>query len=341
MNRKDFLTAVVPLATVATAFTYPRQDRHDDRRINCKIPPYLKQGDLIGISCPSGHIMLDEIQPALYKMLEWGFPVRIGNTVGDKDFTFAGTDEARRKDLQLMLDDPQIKAIMLGRGGYGAVRIIDQLDFTKFRKKPKWIIGFSDATVLHCHINRHFGIATIHSKMTNSFPDDFSLADKTQIDSIESIRQCLVGEKMRYNAPLNTNNRRGKASGALIGGNLSIIQNLCGSNSDIHTDGKILFIEDVGEYLYKIDGMLWNLKRSGKLDKLKGLIVGGFRVKADDPGEEFGRTVYELVLEKIKEFTYPVCFDFPVGHIRENYALKCGVKHELNVMEAGSILTEQ
>src|SRR5690606_18600527 len=173
------------------------------------------------------------------------------------------------------------------------------------------------------------GIATIHSKMTNSFPDDYSKADQTQIDSIESIRQCLVGDKMKYSAPYNANNRLGKSAGTLIGGNLYIIQNLAGSNSDIDTDGKILFIEDVGEYLYKIDGMLWNLKRSGKFNKLKGLIVGGFRVKADDPGEEFGRTVYELVMEKIKEFDYPVCFDFPVGHIRENYALKCGVRHEL------------
>lgn len=338
MNRKDFLSAVVPIATVATAFSNNKitEKPHHLR----KIPPYLKKGDLIGIACPSGYISLEECQPAINKMKEWGFDIRVGNTVGAKDFTLAGTDEERLKDLQLMMDDPSIKAIMLGRGGYGAVRIIDKIDFTKFEKKPKWIIGFSDATVFHLHINHNYGIATIHSKMCNSFPDDFSKADQTQIDSIDSIRQCLLGEKMKYKAPINDNNRYGEGIGALIGGNLSIIQQLCGSISDVHTAGKILFIEDVGEYLYKIDGMLWNLKRSGKLKSLKGLIVGGFTVKPDKPGDEFGKTVYEMVMEKVKKYNYPVCFDFPVGHIKENYALKCGVRHQLKVGNDGSSLME-
>lgn len=150
-----------------------------------------------------------------------------------------------------------------------------------------------------------------------------------------------MGETMQYEAPFNTKNRMGQASGQLIGGNLSIIQLVCGSISDIDTDGKILFVEDVGEYFYKIDGMLWNLKRSGKFKKLKGLIVGGFRIKPDDPGEEFGRTLEQLVLEKVKEYSYPVCFDFPVGHIRENYALKCGLMHELIVGEEGSMLRDR
>jgi muramoyltetrapeptide carboxypeptidase len=338
MNRKDFLSAVVPLATVVTAFS-DNKIKENSNHLK-KIPPHLKEGDLIGITCPSGHINLDECKPAINKMMEWGFQIRIGDTVGLKDFTFAGTDEERRQDFQQMIDDPTIKAIMLGRGGYGAVRIIDDIDFTKFKKKPKWIIGFSDATVFHLHINRNFGIATIHSKMCNSFPDDFSKADQTQIDSIDSIRQCLVGETMIYKAPVNENNRYGEGIGQLIGGNLSIIQQLCGSHSDIDTSGKILFIEDVGEYLYKIDGMLWNLKRSGKLKSLKGLVVGGFRIKPDDPGDEFGKTVYEMVMEKVKEYNYPVCFNFPVGHIKENYALKCGVKHQLKVSPEGSILLD-
>jgi muramoyltetrapeptide carboxypeptidase len=176
--------------------------------------------------------------------------------------------------------------------------------------------------------------------MCNSFPDDFSKADPTQIDSIDSIRQCLIGEKMNYKAPVNVNNRNGEGKGTLIGGNLSILQEMCGSVSAIETAGKILFIEDVGEYLYKIDGMLWNLKRSGKLKDLKGLIVGGFRIKPDDPGEEFGKTVYEMVMEKVTEYNYPVCFDFPVGHIKENYALKCGVNHQLSVTSEGSVLLD-
>jgi len=330
MNRKDFISAVIPLATVATAFSNNKITNGTNKAVK-KIPPYLKKGDLIGITCPSGYISIEECQPAINKMLEWGYNIRLGDTVGAKDFTFAGTDEERAKDLQKMLDDPLVKTIMLGRGGYGAVRIIDTIDFTKFVKNPKWIIGFSDATVFHLHINSNYGIATIHSKMCNSFPDDFSLADQTQIDSIDSIRQCLIGDIMKYKVPVNNNNRDGEGIGILIGGNLSIIQQLCGSSSEINTTGKILFIEDVGEYLYKIDGMLWNLKRSGKLKKLKGLIVGGFKIKPDDPGEEFGKTIYDMVLEKVKEYNFPVCFDFPVGHLKENYALKCGMKHCLKV----------
>lgn len=334
MNRKDFLSAVIPIASVTTVFA----NNNLPEKKPAKIPPYLKKGDTIGITCPSGSISLEECQPAINKMKEWGFNIRVGMTVGAKDFTFAGTDEQRANDLQQMLDDDSIKTIMLGRGGYGAIRIIDKIDFSEFQKKPKWIIGFSDATVFHCHINSSFEIATLHSKMCNSFPDDFLKATQTQIDSIDSIRQCLVGEKMRYERLLIVENRVGEGIGNLVGGNLSIIQMLDDSVSDLKTEGKILFIEDVGEYAYKIDGMLWNLKRSGKLAKLKGLIVGEFRIKPDDAGEEFGKTIYEMVMEKVAEFQYPVCFDFPVGHVRENYALKCNVKHKLTVSEKGTVL---
>ncbi len=271
-------------------------------------------------------------------MQEWGFNIRVGNTVGLKDFSMAGTDEERAKDLQQMLDDNSIKAIMFGRGGYGAVRIIDKINFSRFVKKPKWIIGFSDATVFHSHINSRYGIGTIHSKMCNSFPDDFSTAAPEQVASIDSIRQCLTGEKMKYVRPVNCENRNGVGTGSLVGGNLSIIEMLDGSVSQLETEGKILFIEDVGEYRYKIDGMLWNLKRSKRLEKLKGLIIGEFRIKPDDPGEDFGRSLQEMVMEKVQDYNYPVCFDFPVGHVKENYALKCGLKHKLTISDAGSIL---
>jgi muramoyltetrapeptide carboxypeptidase len=333
MNRKDFLSAVIPLTTVATAFTNKKPWKATAK----KIPPYLKKGDTIGITCPSGHIGLEECQAAINKMKEWGFNIRIGTTVGAKDFTFAGTDEQRAADLQQMLNDPSINTIMLGRGGYGAIRMIDKIDFTQFKKHPKWVIGFSDATVFHCHIN-NLGIPTIHSKMCNSFPDDFSTATQSQIDTIDSIRQCLVGEKMKYERLPIAENRPGEGIGDLVGGNLSIIQMMDGSVSNLHTEGKILFIEDVGEYAYKIDGMLWNLKRSNKLNKLKGLVVGEFRIKPDDAGEEFGKTIYDMVMEKVQEYHYPVCFDFPVGHVRENYALKCGMKHKLTVADGGTIL---
>lgn len=336
MNRKDFLSSIVPLASVSTVFANDKKPgKLSDSK---KIPPYLKKGDLIGITCPSGHISAEEIQSAVNKMNEWGFSICTDDTIGAMDFTLAGTDEHRAEGLQRMLDNPEIKAIMLGRGGYGAIRIIDQINFTKFVENPKWIIGFSDATVFHCHINRNFGIATIHSKMCNSFPDDFSKATQTQIDSIDSIRQCLVGEKMKYKRLPIAENRYGNGIGDLVGGNLSIIQMLDGSVSDLQTAGKILFIEDVDEYPYKIDGMLWNLKRSKRLEKLKGLIIGEFRMKPDDPGEEFGKTIYDMVMEKVNEYQYPVCFDFPVGHVKENYALKCGMRHKLSVSSEGTIL---
>lgn len=337
MNRKDFLSAIVPLATVTTAVAGTKKISGEDTK---NIPAYLKQGDLIAITCPSGFITQEEIQPAVLKLQEWGFQVRIGKTIGIRDFTFAGTDDQRAEDLQQMLDDSEIDAILFGRGGYGAVRMIDKVDFTTFKKHPKWIIGFSDATVFHSHINRNFGIATIHSKMCNSFPADWSKAEPSQIETIDSIRKCLIGEKMQYNTAANEKNRNGMGEGILIGGNLSILQNLAATRSDIQTKNKILFVEDTGEYLYSIDRMFWNLKRSGKLDKLSGLIIGGFKVKPDDAGEEFGRTVYDIVTEVAKEFSYPICFDFPVGHQKNNYALKCGVKHALQVSNDSVTLKE-
>jgi len=340
MNRKIFLSSII----VAGAAISASAKRTSIGNINSDkpliIPKYLKYGDVIGITCPAGDITDKEIQSAVQQMQNWGFKIRIGDTVGKKDFIFGGTDEERAKDFQQMLDDDSINAIMCARGGYGAVRIIDKLDFSKFAINPKWIIGFSDITVIHLHLNRNFNIASIHSKMCNSFPDDWSKAEPAQIDSILSIKQALTGEKMKYSVPTNPNNKTGIAEGALVGGNLKTIESLSGSKSDIQTDGKILFVEDTDEYLYSIDRMFWNLKRTGKLSGLKALIIGNFKIKPDDPGEEFGRTVYEIVLEKVKEFDYPVCFDFPVGHQKENYALKCGMHHKLSVTNSECILSE-
>jgi muramoyltetrapeptide carboxypeptidase len=243
-------------------------------------------------------------------------------------------------DLQKMLDDPKINAIMCARGGYGSVRIVDRINWTKFKVNPKWIIGFSDITVLHNHIHNNLQMASIHSKMTNSFPDDWNTAEPIQIETILSIRDALSGKKMNYSAVPNAKNKQGSSTGILVGGNLKTIESLSGSASDIKTDGKILFVEDTGEYLYSIDRMFWNLKRTGKLKNLKGLIIGGFKVKPDDAGEEFGKTIEEIVLEKIKDRNYPVCFDFPVGHQRNNFALKCGVQHRLSVKDDEVTLIE-
>jgi muramoyltetrapeptide carboxypeptidase len=217
---------------------------------------------------------------------------------------------------------------------------VDRINWTKFKAHPKWIIGFSDITVLLNHVHNNCQIATIHSKMTNSFPDDWSKAEQIQVETINSIHDALSGKKMIYSATPNTQNKKGTAEGILVGGNLKTIESLSGSASDIKTDGKILFVEDTGEYLYSIDRMFWNLKRTGKLEKLKALIVGGFRVKPDDPGEEFGKTVQDIVLEKIIKYKYPVCFDFPVGHQKNNFALKCGLRHRLFINEDEVSLTE-
>jgi muramoyltetrapeptide carboxypeptidase len=313
MNRKNFIssllaTSALPLAATAqTAFAQAAFTEEPARRI----PPYLKAGDTIGITCPAGFITLDDIQPAVKQMEAWGFTIKIGGTVGKKDFTFGGTDDERAKDFQQLLDDKTVKAIMCARGGYGMGRIIDRLDFKKFISQPKWIIGFSDVTVIHSHLSANYGIASIHSKMCNSFPKDPLLAEPIQTETILSIKKALTGEKMNYTAPINENNRTGKATGELTGGNLKMLETLCGTPSDCHTDGKILFVEDTGEYGYSIDRMFWNLKRSGKLNKLKGLIIGGFKIKPDEPGEEFGRSLYDIVQEVTKEYSYPVCFVSP------------------------------
>jgi len=339
MNRKNFIRSSASLLTVS-ALPVSALESFNDEENNSIRSPYLKPGDLIGITSPAGYITLEEIQPAIKLMEQWGYKIKIGDTIGKKDFTFGGTDAERLNDFQQMLDDSKIKAIMCARGGYGAVRIIDKLNWEKFKARPKWIIGFSDITVIHSHLNRNFGIASIHSKMCNSFPDDWSKAEPIQIETIESINKALSGEKMKYTALPNAYNRPGIADGILIGGNLKTIESLSGSDSDIITDGKILFVEDTGEYMYSVDRMFWNLKRSGKLSHLKGLIIGGFKIKKDEDTEDFGKTLEQVVLEKIGNLKYPVCFDFSVGHQKNNFALKCGVKHSLRVSNDETTLIE-
>lgn len=341
MNRKLFLSSLLPASAMLYAFKADAKiPELALETTHHKTPPYLKEDDVIGITSPAGYITLEGITPAIQQFESWGFKVAVGNTIGLRDFTFGGTDAERLIDFQQMLDNPDIKAIMCARGGYGIVRIIDQLDFSIFKKFPKWLIGFSDITILHCHLNSNYKFASIHSKMCNSFPTDWSIAEPVQVATIRSIEKALKGENMSYTADYQVNNRLGEGVGELIGGNLRCIENLAGTPSEIETKGKILFLEDVGEYLYSIDRMLYNLKRGGKLAKLKGLIIGGFRVKKDDAGDEFGKTLEQIVLEKVAEYNYPVCFDFPVGHQKANYALKCGVKHSLKVSDQKSVLIE-
>jgi muramoyltetrapeptide carboxypeptidase len=339
MQRKDFLKNGL-LAGIG----WPLLNTHgeEEEKLQLKLlPPYLETGDVIGITSPAGYIKLEEIQPAIIQMESWGLKIRIGNSIGQRDGTFGGTDYDRLSDFQGLLDDPSVKAIMCARGGYGIIRIIDQLDFNSFRRRPKWIIGFSDITVMHAHLNKVVQVASIHSKMCNSFPETWSAADPVQQETILSIRDQLFGRKMLFKIPPNPNNRYGMARAELIGGNCKTIESMAGSVSDIKTDQKILFLEDTGEYLYSIDRMFWNLKRTGKLDNLAGLIIGGFKIKpSEDPAEEFNLSLYQIIMEKIAECKYPVLFDFPVGHQRNNFALKCGVRVSLNVNIDGGLLQE-
>ena len=333
MKRKRFLSSLLggPLLSAAVLKSEPGLKQGHLNDLIWRIPPYLKPGDTIGITCPAGFMTLEEIQPAVHTMKNWGFNLRIGSTVGKRDFIFGGTDVERLNDLQQMLDDSSIQAIMCARGGYGCVRIIDMLDWKKFIEKPKWVVGFSDITVIHAHLNHQFHIASIHSKMCNSFPEDLTLTENGQWESILSIRSALTGKPIEYPIPTDPANRAGTGSGILVGGNLKTIESLAGSASDLFTDGTILFLEDTGEYLYSIDRMFYNLSRTGKLKNLNGLLIGSFRVKPDDPGDDFGQSIYNIVLDHVSSYKYPVCFNFPVGHVKTNYALKCGVRHELNI----------
>ncbi|RKR81816.1 muramoyltetrapeptide carboxypeptidase [Mucilaginibacter gracilis] len=278
-------------------------------------PPYLKKGDKVAITCPAKKLpapMTDAI--ALLEL--WGLEVVLGETINASYHQFAGDDNLRARDMQRFLDDEDIKAIIAARGGYGTVRMIDKLDFTKFAQNPKWVVGFSDITVLHTHIWANYGVQTIHGQMPVNVKDG---SEK----SLETLRMALFGEAGDYEFKTHAVNRPGEASGQLIGGNLSLLAAVSGSVSDIDYQGKILFIEDVGEYLYAIDRMMYTLKRAGRLKNLAGLVVGGF-TEIKDNDIPFGQTVPEIIMAVVSEYNYPVCFDFPAGHLPDNRALILG-----------------
>ena len=299
-----------------------------------KIPPYLKKGDTIGIVCPSGYMPYENATTCIEVLHQWGYTVMVGNTLGNQFHYFSGTDAERLQDLQDMLDNKEVKAILCGRGGYGMSRIIDQLDFTKFKKNPKWLIGFSDITVLHSHVYRQLHIASIHAPMAAAFNDG-----EYKMEFVQSLRKALKGIKSNYSCAPYSLNREGKAEGELVGGNLSLLAHLVGSVSSIQTKGKILFLEDVGEYIYNIDRMMIQLKRAGILKGLAGLVIGGFS-EMKDTTTPFGTDVFSAIYSHVKEFAYPVCFDFPVSHEKNNYALKIGVKHQLTVSKKKVVLKE-
>lgn len=285
-------------------------------------PLYLQKNDVVAIVATARKISLEEIKPAIILLESWGLKVVIGKTIGQEENQFAGNDLVRTIDFQMMLDDKKIKAIWCARGGYGTVRIIDKLDFTAFKKNPKWIIGYSDITVLHSQIH-NLGFETLHATMPVNIL-------KNSSGSIESLKKCLFGKSISYEVNSSELNREGTSDGELIGGNLSVLYSLLGSEDSINTENKILFIEDLDEYLYHIDRMLVNLKRNGYFENLKGLIVGGM-IKLRDNDIKFGKTAEEIILEHTKNYDFPIVFNFPAGHIDDNRTLILGRKIELRV----------
>lgn len=295
-------------------------------------PPFLKPGSVIGITCPSSYIAPEKVTTCIDVLQRWGFRVKTGNTIGTNHHYFSGTDEQRAADLQIMLDDPDVDAILMGRGGYGMVRIIDSLDFNRFRSKPKWICGFSDITVLLNHIEQNTGIISLHSPMCGAFRPE------TENEAwLQTFYAAVTGESVYSHAPHSRYNREGETNAILTGGNLSLLAHIVGSPSEIDTAGKILFIEDIEEYLYKMDRMLLTLKRAGKLDNLKGLVVG-YMTNMLDTERPFGQTIEEIIWDKVKEYNYPVCFNFPCGHEEINHTLAFGANYTLKVTGSGSVL---
>ncbi len=282
-------------------------------------PPNLKKGDTIMILSPAGRIKdKSSITPGIKLANHWGLVVFFGNHMLSQDHTFAGSDAQRTEDLQKALDNPSIKAIWAARGGYGAIRIIDDLDFSKFTENPKWIIGYSDITVLHNKIH-DLGFQTIHGQM----PLTLDLEDPVQKQSIISLRKALFGKKLSYKLDSSKFNRLGESKGQVVGGNLSIVYSMLASNSDLDMNGKVLFIEDVGEALYHIDRMIISLKRAGYFKNCRGLIVGDFRLKKNE-GNSFGKTLEDIVLEAVEGTDFPVIFNFPAGHLDDNRAIIIG-----------------
>jgi muramoyltetrapeptide carboxypeptidase len=288
-------------------------------------PPFLKRGDTVGIVSTARKITKTELEPALKLLTTWGLKAVLGHTIGAEEHQFAGNDTLRTQDFQAMLDNPNINAIWCARGGYGTVRMLDGLNFSVFNEHPKWIIGYSDITVLHSHIH-NFGIESLHAQMP------LEIEKKTE-ETQQSILRVLFGSDHSITY-VKTNNisRTGTAMGTLVGGNLSVLYSLCGSPTALNTDGKILFIEDLDEYLYHIDRMLQNLKRNGMFKNLAGLLVGGM-TQMQDNTIPFGRSAFEIVMDVVREYHYPVCFDFPAGHIKDNRALILGRYVHLNVEE--------
>ena len=292
-------------------------------------PEFLQKGDTIGILATARKVDLASLQPAIKLLESWGLKVVVGKTIGKEENQLAGPDWLRATDFQEMLDNPKIKAIWAAKGGYGTVRIIDRIDFANFKKKPKWICGFSDMTVLHSHIN-NMGIETIHSFMALN-------AGTANSEVLASFRKALFGEKLSYTIPSHEYNVKGAAKGEIVGGNLSVLYSIIGSKSEIDYKGKILFIEDLDEYLYHIDRMMMNLKRNGYFDGLKAVIVGGMS-SMNDNEIPWGKDALQIIQDVLKDYKFPIIYNFPAGHIKDNRTLILGKVVSIDVDQNGSVV---
>lgn len=321
MKRKTYLNIIVLI--VCYIQLIPAQEASMER------PKYLKKNDTIAILAPAG-IIKNEI--SIYQAKElaenWGLNVVIGQNVFSKNNHFAGTDAQRLNDFQSALDDSSIKAIWCARGGYGTVRIIDQLDFSKFKENPKWIIGYSDITVLHNHVH-NLGFETIHGMM----PVNMEFSESSRKKSVKTLQKVLFGNKLNYSIPSSKYNKLGNANGIIVGGNLTILENLLGTKSSLDTTEKILFFEEIGEYKYHIDRLIRALDRNNYFKNCNGLIIGGMsHIKKNNPA--FGESIEEIILEITSKYDFPIVFNFPAGHDPENRALLLGREINLKVTES-------
>jgi muramoyltetrapeptide carboxypeptidase len=289
-----------------------------------RIPPCLSEGDTIAIASPARKISMEELQPAIRFIEDQGFKISVDDAVFNQFHQFAGPDFERAAHFQTLLDDPEVKAILCARGGYGSLRIIDRLDFSKFTQHPKWIIGYSDITVIHTRLLQ-LGIASMHATMPLNFAGNTT-------ESLQSLADVLHSRPLNYTIDSHPLNRTGRVKGQLVGGNLSILYSLAGSSDFPDMKGKILFLEDLDEYLYHIDRMILSLKRMGVFGQLSGLIVGGMTDMKDN-AIPFGKTAEEIISEHVSEYDFPVCFGFPVGHISDNRALILGRIYKFQVNE--------
>ena len=329
MSKKNFFSLLFLSLLMMSCNTIgqSKDEKKQQEIANLITPPYLKTGDTIAILAPAGILKNREetIQKAKELAESWGLKVVLGKNIFNKNSHFAGSDAERTKDFQKALDNQNIKAIWAGRGGYGSVRILDRLDYTTFLKHPKWIIGYSDITAFHSHVH-NLGVETMHAMMGTSVDDKPELI----VETLSSFKKAIFGKQLKYTIPSSKYNRKGKVNGQMVGGNLALLSSMLGSSSQTNTDGKILFIEEIGEYKYSIDRMLQSLKRAGYFDHCKGLVIGDIS-KIKKNSTVWGHPIEKLILDVVKDYDFPVLFNFPAGHKEANRAMIFGRNVELTI----------